>query len=122
MDLINKVLKILLTDMIKVGSTSSMLEEPNLKFWGIIWNIWNTDLRWSNAEAIIVRNNQNDFFGHAMILVNIEAMILRIEAVLVRTEANYWGMSSDLFADYLFLLKIARNWSKWRNDAIEPKG
>ena len=56
-------------------------------------------------------------FGHAIILVKIKAMILMIEAIIVRTEANYWGMSSYFFADYLFLVNIVRNQSKWRNDA-----
>ena len=43
-------------DKIKVGST---LEEPNPMFWGTIWNIWNVEFRWSNVEAIIVRNEAN---------------------------------------------------------------
>ena len=64
-----------LPDMIKVGSTGSMLEEPNLKFWGTIRNIWNVELRWSNIEAIIVR-----------------------------TEANYGGMSPDFITDCIFCI------------------
>ena len=38
-------------------------------------------------------------FSHAIMLVKIEVVTLRIEAVTVKTEANYGGISPDFFAD-----------------------
>ena len=43
--------------------------------------------------------------------------LLKIEAVIVKNEANYWGMSPILFSCAIVLVKIARNQSKRRNDA-----
>ena len=40
-------------------------------------------------QIIEARFHHRFFFSHAMILVKIENMTVRIEAVIVRSEANY---------------------------------
>ena len=62
------------SDMIKVGSTGSTLEEPNSKIWGTIWNIWNVGISLeSRLEAKLTkdfRKNHSNFYNFDQFLFN----------------------------------------------------